>query len=325
MKLYFAPLEGITTYTYRNVHKKLFGGCDAYYAPFITPSENERLTNKSLRDILPSNNGDNVIVPQIVANNAEVFLGFIRKLKNIGYNNININCGCPSGTVVKKNRGAGILRDTKMLDNFFSGIFEPCESCGIKISVKTRIGFSSPEEMKELMRIYNKYPVSQLTVHPRTRADFYHGSPNMAAFADAYNSSLMEVCYNGNVFSCADFKKIYDSFPKLEGVMIGRGAVANPAIFREIKGGDALKTEELTEFTERLIEGYQALFGSEVYTLNKLKEIWLYIMMNFPNEKKALKTVRKTNSLSELMQTIKGLPALDEHRSAELPFLSRSF
>ncbi len=308
MKLYFAPLEGITTYIYRNTHREMFGGCDSYYAPFITPSENERITRKSLRDILPDNNSETPVVPQIIANNTEVFLNFTEKIKKIGYDEINLNCGCPSGTVVKKSRGAGILKDAVALDEFLAGIFNKCE---LKISVKTRIGFSSGEEMERLLEIYNKYPIPQLTIHPRTRADFYNGIPDMETFEKAYRSSKNKVCYNGNVFSVDDYKGIEETYPDLEGIMLGRGAVANPAIFREIRGGEKLSTAELVEFTEILCENYRFLLQSDVYTLNKLKEIWLYIMWNFPNEKKSLKIMRKTNNLSEFMFTVKNLPELN--------------
>ena len=209
---------------------------------------------------------------------------------------------------MKKSRGAGILKNAVALDEFLDGIFG---KCGIKISVKTRIGFSSGEEMERLLEIYNKYPIPQLTIHPRTRADFYNGIPDMEVFEKAYLNSKNRVCYNGNVFSADECRAIEENYPDLEGVMLGRGAVANPAIFREIRGGEKLSTAELVEFTERLCENYRFLLQSDVYTLNKLKEIWLYIMWNFPNEKKSLKIMRKTNNLSEFMFTVKNLPELN--------------
>ena len=97
----------------------------------------------------------------------------------------------------------------------------------------------------------------------------------------------------------------------LEGVMFGRGAVMNPAIFREVKGGRTLETRELVEFTDLLAERYLKVLGSEVYTLHKLKEIWMYMMWNYPEEKKILKAVKKSNRLPDLLEAIKGLPEIE--------------
>ncbi len=307
MKLYFAPLEGITTHIYRNTHKEMFGGCDAYYAPFIVPSDNEKVTKKGLKDVLPENNINLNLKLQVLINHAPSFMKFVSKIKAVDYDEININLGCPSGTVVKKGRGAGFLRDTYALDRFLYEIFSESD---IKISVKTRIGYSSGDEMEELMKIYNKYPMSLLIIHPRTREDFYNGEPDIDVFSKAYEVSENRVCYNGNIFSVDDYKRISAQFPGLEGIMIGRGAVMNPAIFREINGGARLTTEELIEFSKRLVENYNNVLKCETYTLNKLKEIWTYILLNYPNEKKIIKAIKKAHKLTDFMNSICSLPKL---------------
>lgn len=308
MNLYFAPLEGITTHIYRNTHAQMFGGCDSYFAPFITPSDNERISIKSLRDIIPDANQDINLTVQVLTNRSDSFLKFEEKIRDLGYTSVNINLGCPSGTVVKKNRGSGFLRDPDALDSFLHQIFD---SSKLGISVKTRSGFSSGTELETLMTVYNKYPFTSLIIHPRSRADFYNGNPNVEVFAKAYKTSENKVCYNGNVFSAQDYQRIVRDFPDAEGVMLGRGAVANPALFREIRGGEKLKTAELIDFTRTLAEQYLPVLGSEVYTLHKLKEIWMYIMWNFPNEKKVLKAVKKSSHLSDLFAAIKLLPEVN--------------
>ena len=308
MKLYLAPLEGITTYTYRNTHFEMFGGCDTYFAPFITPTENEKVGLRVIRDIVPDKNQGIDLVPQVLSNKAEAFLGFLPKIKELGYTSINLNFGCPSGTVVKKGRGAGFLKDVEGIDEFLYRIFEKTD---IEISVKTRIGFWQAEEMERLTEIYNKYPISLLIIHPRTRENYYNGVPDMAIFKKAYDASKIPVCYNGNVFSADDFEKIKNDFPKLHSVMLGRGVIANPAIFREIRGGKRLKTAELAAFTARLQERYLGVLGSEVYTLHKLKEIWMYMMWNFPDEKKLFKAIKKASTLADLNTAITQLPELE--------------
>lgn len=300
MKLYFAPLEGITTFTYRNTHSEMFGGVDCYFAPFITPSDNEKVNKKGIRDILPENNIPKVM-PQVLVNSSMSFLKFCKKISEIGYKDININLGCPSSTVVRKGRGSGFLKEPDKLDAFFSEIFDDTD---MSVSVKTRIGYSSSDEFEKLMEIYNSYPLSELIIHPRTREDFYKGTPDDGAFCTAYNNTKHNLCYNGDIFKKNDYESKISAFSNLKGIMIGRGAVSNPALFREIKGGKKLTTDELLEFSQRLADNYLAVLGSDIYTLHKLKEIWMYIMWRYPEEKKLLKSIKKSDSLREFMSVI---------------------
>lgn len=307
MNLYFAPLEGITTYIYRNTHAQMFEGCDAYYAPFINPSEQEKISKKGMKDILPENNEGIPLKAQILTNNADAFLKFSDKIKPLGYDELNINIGCPASTVVKKGRGAGFLRTPELIDEFLYEIFEKSD---MKISVKTRIGYFSGDEMDELIEIYNKYPLSLLIIHPRTREDLYKGMPNNEVFEKAYNVSKNKVCYNGNVCTPKDYNRITSIFPDLDSVMFGRGAIKNPAIFREIKGGNPLKTSELIEFSERLMKNYYEILQSDTFTLHKMKEVWVYMMQNYPEEKKIAKAIKKSNTLADFTAAIHRLPKL---------------
>ena len=188
----------------------------------------------------------------------------------------------------------------------------------MKISVKTRTGFYSGDEMGKLMEIYNQYPLSLLIIHPRAREDFYKGEPNQAVFAEAYQQSKSPVCYNGNVFSKEDYQVVTKKYPALDGVMIGRGAIQNPAIFREIRGGARLTTQELIVFSKKLAENYYEVLESTVFTLQKLKEIWAHIMLNFPEEGKIAKAIKKANKISDFMAAIQYLPELNQSGCKEL-------
>ncbi|MBQ4109382.1 MAG: tRNA-dihydrouridine synthase family protein [Clostridia bacterium] len=307
MNLYFAPLEGVTSCTYRTTHAKIFGGCEAYYAPFITPSDIERFSIKSLRDVMPEKNQGIDLKVQVLTCQSESFKKFAEKVKSIGYNEVNINLGCPSGTVVKKNRGSGFLRTPEELDRF---LYEVYSENDIKITIKTRAGFFNTSELDNLIEIYNKYPSVPLIIHPRSREDYYKGEPDNDAFKRAYEISKNKLCYNGNIFSRDDYIQISEEFPMLEGVMIGRGAIANPAIFREIKGGAPLTTSELIEFSDILIENYTKVLVSEHYVLNKIKEIWLLMMLNFPEEKKILKAVKKASKVMDIVTAVNNLPEI---------------
>ncbi len=182
MKYYLAPMEGITGYIYRNSYEKFFNNIDKYFTPFIVPNKSTSLKTKELRDILPENNKGMNIVPQLLTNDSEAFIITARKLQQLGYNEINLNLGCPAGTVVSKNRGSGFLAKREELDIFLDEIFKIDD---MKISIKTRIGKDSPEEFYELIKIYNKYPMEELIIHPRTQKDFYGNKPDLDVFKDA--------------------------------------------------------------------------------------------------------------------------------------------
>ncbi len=307
MKLYFAPMEGITPYTYRNTHAELFGMCDTYFAPFITPTENERLSLKSLRDLKEENN---IIkpMPQVLTNSAAAFLEFADKVSQIGFDEVNLNLGCPSGTVVKKGRGAAALKDPDKLEKMFDEIFSKVK---IKVSVKTRAGFSDHNEFVRLAEIYNKYPFSEIIVHPRVREEYYRGKAKHETFSVIYEKSEKPLCYNGDIYEVEDYNRIKEVFPNTASVMLGRGAVKNPALFRQIKGGESLKTCELINFSRILEQRYIKVLNSEVFTLYKLKEIWMHMMQNFPEEKKIFKAIKKANKLSEFNSALVCLPELE--------------
>lgn len=306
MKIYFAPMEGITTYIYRNAHAEMFSGCDEYFAPFITPSEKERVSSKNFRDIVKENNIKTPKI-QVLCIDQKPFFEFEKRAKELGYDEVNLNFGCPSGTVVKKGRGAGALKDIRRLEKFLDEIFSASE---MKISIKTRTGFYEHEEFRYILGIYNKYPLSELIIHPRVREEYYKDFPNMDSFDFAYQNSSSPLCYNGNIYTVEDYEKITEKYPRINSVMIGRGAIKNPALFREIAGGEKLKTEELVAFSNILEERYLEWLKSETYTIHKLKEIWIHQMKNYPEENKILKAIKKSNKLCELNSAINSLPKL---------------
>lgn len=308
MNLYFAPLEGIGTYTYRNTHFECFGNCDYYFSPFITPTGNEKLSIKTMRDILPINNTTPLKV-QCLTNSVKGFLEFCDKISSYGYNEVNLNLGCPSSTVVKKGRGAGALKDLETLKDFLDEIFK---YVNIKVSVKSRVGFSSYDEFSEILNLFKNYPFSEIIIHPRVREDYYKGSVNLDTYHLIYRDIKTTLCYNGDITSKENYENIINKFPKTDNIMIGRGAIKNPAIFREIKGGEKLKTKEIIDFSKKLEEKYMVLLESDAYTLHKLKEIWLYMIQNYPDETKILKAIKKSTKLAQLNGAIEYLGEIKE-------------
>ena len=135
--LSFAPLEGITGWIFRQVHHAMFPGLSRYYTPFFAPTADSPLTGRGLRDMHPDHNRGVPVVPQLLTNRAEDFIASARLLQDLGYKEVNLNLGCPSGTVVAKKKGAGFLSQPQALARFLDQIFQTLD---VNISIKTRIG-----------------------------------------------------------------------------------------------------------------------------------------------------------------------------------------
>ena len=304
MKYYLAPMEGITGYIYRNSYEKFFHNIDKYFTPFIVSNKSTNLKTKELRDILPENNKGMNIVPQILTNDSEGFIITARKLQQLGYNEINLNLGCPSGTVVSKNRGSGFLAKREELDIFLNEIFKIND---MKISIKTRIGKDSPEEFYELIKIYNKYPIEELIIHPRTQKDFYGNKPNLDVFKDALSLSVNPICYNGDIFTNSDYNRLIKAFPEIKTVMIGRGILANPGLIDEIKNNINIDKEVLKEFHDEILNKYIELYNEERNTLFRMKELWGYMIYIFSDNKKYAKEIKKAQRVDHYNEAVLSL------------------
>lgn len=303
---YLAPLEGITTFVYRNIYREMFGGMDKYFTPFIVPTSNHNFKSRAKRDILPENNEGTPLVPQILTNRADDFLYTARCLQEYGYKEINLNLGCPSGTVVSKGRGSGFLAYPEELDRFLDGIYGKTDAL---LSIKTRLGKESPEEFLEIMKIYNKYPIYELTIHPRVQKDFYKNKPDWDMFERALEISRNPVCYNGDINTCEDYERFKERFPTVNHIMIGRGIIADPGLVQQIRSGKKLSEAECLAFMQKLCEAYSDIMPDGP-TLCKMKEIWSYICRNHSDGKKLWKKIKKTRKLSEYKNVIL---SMDKH------------
>ena len=301
MNLYFAPLEGIGGYIYRNAQADYFEKADKYYSPFLAPNQNRSISPKEYKDIAPEHNEDIMLVPQIMANNAEIFLKAAQELEQLGYKEINLNLGCPSRTVVTKYRGAGFLAKPDALEQFLEEVYS---KLNIRLSLKTRLGMEDEEEFEHLLDIYNKFPVSELIIHPRVQTDYYKNTPRMESFLNALEKSKNPVVYNGDIFNKEKYQQVMKQMD-VSGVMLGRGVLANPALFGEIRGTEKLSKERLWEFHERLLADYTQEMSGERNVLFKMKELWFYLAWSFTNTEKYEKKIRKAQHLSDYRLVVK--------------------
>lgn len=316
-------MEGITTYTYRNLHHKHYAGIDKYFSPFVSPGPDQGLSVKEVRDVLPENNENIPMIPQLMTNRAVDFIKAAQVMAELGYREVNFNLGCPSGTVVSKRKGSGFLAFPEELDRFFDEVFSDpfIAGGGVEISVKTRAGKESHEEWPRLMEIYNQYPIKELIIHPRVQQDKYNNTPDWDVFADAVRESKIPLVFNGDIFRVPEFLKFIEQFPQIDRIMLGRGEIRNPelaerilALYGDHENDDACEISDkvrleaqadlfdrnrFRSFHDALVEEYSQVLYGERPVLYKMKELWFYMISMFPGSEKLHKRIKKSNHLDE--------------------------
>ncbi len=294
MEYCFAPLEGLTDSIYRRLHHACFPGVDRYYMPFLSPTMHHSLTAREKRDLPPADSVPFTAIPQILTKVPEDFLWAANVCGEQGYREVNLNVGCPSGTVTAKGKGAGMLAEPEKLDAFLGAVFS---GCPLKISVKTRLGITNPDEFVRILEVFNQYPICLLIIHPRVRKDFYHDPIHMDTFTWALEHTKLPVCYNGNLCSLEDIAGFRKRFPQVEQLMLGRGLIGDPGMLSP--GGT--DRASLIRFHDALMEEYLDVFGSTRNAMFRMKENWRYLLCRFEGVEKLSKKLRKTTNYDEYM------------------------
>ena len=291
MRYYFAPMEGLTDSVYRRLHHKYFPGVDRYYMPFFSPTMHRQLTARESRELPKADSVPFCAVPQVLTKVPEDFLWAAQVIRDLGYEEVNLNLGCPSGTVTAKGKGAGMLADPEGLDRFLDRIFS---GCPIAVSVKTRLGMGAPEEFPALLEIFNRYPIRELTVHPRVRQEFYGSPIHFDWFDYALANSKNRLCYNGNLCTPALIQAFSQKYPRIGSVMIGRGLIGDPGMLTP--GGTTAAA--LEHFLDELLDAYTRDFGAPRNAMFRMKENWFYLLRRFEGSEKLGKQLRKTTDIA---------------------------
>ena len=296
MRYYFAPMEGVTGALFRQVHHRYFPGVDKYYTPFLSPSQDHVFSRRERREIEPGRNEGLNVVPQLLTRRAEDFLWAAEELFQRGYREVNLNLGCPSGTVTAKGKGAGFLGRRAELEEFLDTVFA---RAGGPISVKTRLGVQDPEEFWALLELYNRYPIVELTIHPRVQKDLYRHPVRREKLGRMLAESRNPVCYNGDMVTQRDLAELEGTWKGFEAVMIGRGLIADPAMVSCRQGGPALDRERLGRFLEELYQGYTEEYGGARNAMFRMKELWPYLLCRFQGAEGYGKKLRKARTPGE--------------------------
>lgn len=318
-KLYLAPMEGLTYIEYRKAYHSCFPDFDQYFTPFAAPGRYHlsSFSTREKRDIdLADNAGMNLAV-QLLTKDPDACASLVQELAQAGYQEVNINLGCPSPTVTSKGRGAGMLKDPDALDSFLEDVFMETEGTDIRISVKTRIGFESADELPALMKVFNRYPLAQIIVHPRTGKQGYDGKPDLEAFAYAFAESRCPAVYNGDIRTAEDFQRLKEQFPDLPAVMLGRGVLADPWLPEKLRAaqegrtwvdpGEEARREQLRHFHDLVFANYLEAFDCKNGVVDRMKELWGWMGASVPGHEKEMKAIRKARRLPDYRAAVRVL------------------
>lgn len=313
--LSLAPMEGITGYLFRTVHAQCFGPLDRYYTPFLTPPQaNRPFSERYRKEIDPDINRGLDVVPQLLTKNSDDFVWSAHLLAEMGYKEVNLNLGCPSRTVVAKGKGSGFLRDLDDLETFLDNV---CEKSPIPVSVKTRLGMRTDDEYERILELYCKYPLAELIVHPRAQADRYQGKPRWEPYGKTLERAPFPVAYNGDIFAPADAVALSEAYPQTRHMMLGRGVLANPALARMIRGGNAATADELRHFHDRLYDENKAIARDKA--VYRMKEWWACARFSFADPDSVHKAVRTAHNTAEYETAVERIFS-EEELAAEAIF-----
>ena len=251
-RVLLAPLAGVSDWPFRLLCGDL--GADETVTEMISaqgylcaPED-----NRATQDLLLTHPGEPPVAAQVFGRDPRWFYDAIRKLTDSGlYSGIDINMGCPAPKVTNGGSGSALMKTPELAAKIIKAARQATQ---LPLSVKMRIGWDEKSiNVLPFSKMAEEEGADYITVHGRTRAQHYSGKANWEAIARVKRERKIPVIANGDVFSWADAKALLD-LSGCDGIAIGRGALGNPWIFREIKQGlagrdplpaDPLETQEL--------------------------------------------------------------------------------
>ncbi len=304
IKLYLAPIQGFTNSLYRNLFSEYFTGFDLAVAPFIASVQAKQIGRSHIKDILPENNSGMPVIPQILSNDPDGFIQLASVLFDLGYDTVNWNLGCPFPIVARKKRGSGFLPYTKEIGSFLDKVIPAIPN---RLSIKTRTGWKNSSDILDLIPVFNRYPISEIIIHPRIGIQRYEGEPDLDIFEKCLALSDHRVAYNGNIENLESFRFLSARFPKVDRWMIGRFALSNPFLPDIIKkDNDTIqdKTVVFKKFHDELVYRYSLILSGPSHILDKMKGYWNFFSCSFEDGRKIYKKIKKAKNPDQFKRVV---------------------
>jgi tRNA-dihydrouridine synthase len=306
IKIHSSPLQGFTDFRFRNAFQSYFGGIDIYIAPYIRVYGTTEIKPGNARDLLPANNSSFDLIPQIITKDAVEFLFVAKYVQKLGYTELNWNLGCPYPMVAKRGMGSGLMKTPGKIDEILNRV---CAESDIRVSVKMRLGYESPQEIFHVLPVLEKYRLSNVTIHPRIGKQLYRGEVDLKTFEDCLGMSSHKIFYNGDITSVLSFRELKDRFPSINNWMIGRGLISDPFLPAMIKADNPVYPENRYEvfnsFHDTLFSSWEEALSGQKHLLMKMYSFWEFFIKSFPHSPKGLKKIRKAQSISVYREVVK--------------------
>jgi tRNA-dihydrouridine synthase B len=304
--IHSSPLQGFTDFRFRNAFQKYFGGIDQYIAPYIRLNGKPEIKPGNERDLLPANNMSLDLIPQIITKNADEFLLVARYVQKLGYNELNWNLGCPYPMIAKRGMGSGLLNKPEKINEILKRV---CAETDIRVSVKMRLGYESPQEIFNVLPVMERYRLVNITIHPRIGRQLYRGEVDLKTFEECLGMSSHKIFFNGDITSVRSFRELKERFPSINNWMIGRGLIADPFLPAMIKADNPVYPENRYEifnfFHDALFSSWEEALSGQKHLLMKMYSFWEFFIQSFPHSPKGLKKIRKAQSVSAYREIVK--------------------
>jgi tRNA-dihydrouridine synthase len=298
--LALAPMQDVSTLEFWRVMAR-YGGPDAYWTEYFRVHGDSRPEKWILRSITENPTG-RPVVAQLIGNNIPALIRTAKELQRHPIAAIELNLGCPAPVVYRKCAGGGLLREPEKIDAILGALRD---AVTVPFTVKTRIGFGSPDEFDDLLPLFAKHPIDLLTVHARTVVQMYRPGVRYDLIARAVRELRCPVLANGNVHGPAQAQALLAE-TGTRGLMIGRGAIRNPWLFDQIRAqlrGEKMKLpsgHDVLGYVRELWENEITPEVSESAQVQRMKKF-----MNFIGEgvgEKFLHEIRRVNTTADFFR-----------------------
>ena len=305
MKVFVAPMQGHTEGVFCKAHCEVYSGVDSYFTPFIRVEKGEP-RRRDMRNIDRVFLVQTPVVPQAIFRDIDEWRLIADAVGEAGYDELDLNLGCPFTPQVKHGRGAALLRNRRLLEQLSD---EMRGRPDMHFSLKMRLGVEAPDEWRDIIDIVNEMPLCRVTVHPRVAVQQYGGELFVDEFTSIYEALQHPVVYNGDILTPEAIDDIVARYPRLHGVMAGRGVMARPSLFAEWRDGREWSRDErifrLLQLHDKVYSHYSETLCGDTQILMKIKPFWEYLEPEIGH--KAMKSIRKATSVSKYEEALNGV------------------
>ncbi len=300
--LALAPMQDVTDLPFWKLMTR-YGGADVYYTEYFRVHPTSNLEKGILESVTKNPTGKPVIA-QMIGNDIPALIRTVKQLQQYPVSAIDLNLGCPAPVVYRKCAGGGLLREPKRVDSILGALRDAVST---KFTVKTRIGFDSPDVFAELLPIFAKHKIDLLTVHGRTVKEMYRSEVHYDFIARAVAALPFPVLANGNIYSAEKAEEVL-KITGARGLMIGRGAIRNPWLFTQIRQhqrGEPIfipTGHDVLNYLRDLFETVRPPHIGENAHIQKMKKYMNYVGMGIEPTGEFLHAIRRATTECEFFQ-----------------------